>query len=84
MRRGKSGACRNIDALSENERAVLDLWDSGMSIEKIARQLGLSRAYVGKKVSDLTGADDQRHHHRAMTEGNAVFLAALSAAGASS
>ncbi len=73
---------RSFPALSDTERAVLDLWDSGMSIERIARQLDLSRAYVGGKVSDLTGADEQRRHNRAMMKGNATFLAALSAAGA--
>lgn len=61
------------------ERRIMDRWDAGMSIEKIAIDLGHTRNAVSKVVQYLDG-DDQDRRETAIKHGSATLLAALAAA----
>lgn len=65
------------DSLARGERAVLELWDEGVPMHRIARRLDMSRKRVGSIVTSLTGDDDHRRHRKAMVDSNTAFLAAL-------
>lgn len=71
------GAGQHHRGLTPGELAIMDRWDAGMSISKIARELGRNVERVRNLVIYYDGAADQRMHKRDMAAGNAALLSAL-------
>lgn len=67
------------DGLTEMERKVLDAWDAGQTIERIAAATGLPGKRVGQILSTYTGAgeDDRGLRREVLARASNAFLDAL-------
>ena len=65
---------KSLDGLTRRERAILDLWDAGLSFDRIASELGITRAQAGHVVSALIEGDETRLHRNRMASGSAALL----------
>lgn len=64
--------------MKRSHQRVMDLWDAGLSIEKIAAATGKPRNTVKIIVSTYDGISDFRRHKAEMATASASFLRALS------
>lgn len=67
-------------SLNTIEREILELWDEGLSIQRIARRMQRSTDYVSSSISRLVEGNETRLHVSAMQSGSAALLAAIEAA----
>ena len=63
------------------EREVIELWDRGFAIGKIAVQLGIKPVRVNVVIANFGRTDESRIERSMMTAGSAALAAALSSAG---
>ena len=68
------------DGLNAGERSILDLWDDGWSIQRIAAT-GISRKYVKDTISLYDSVDEARDLKRSAVAGSQLLAAAVMAAG---
>jgi hypothetical protein len=68
------------DGLSVGERSILDLWDDGWSIQRIAAT-GISHKYVKDTISLYDSVDEARDLQRSAVVGSQLLAAAVIAAG---
>ena len=68
------------DGLNVGERSILDLWDDGWSIQRIAAT-GISRKYVKDTISLYDSVDEARDLQRSAVVGSQLLAAAVIAAG---
>ena len=64
-------------SMKRSHARVMDLWDSGRSIEQIAQMVGKPRGQVKIIVSTYDGSADRRVHRASMCAGSAALLAAI-------
>jgi len=68
------------DSLNDLERRILDCWDDGWSIERIAAT-GISRNYVNSTISQYVSVEEARDLQRSAVVGSQLLAAAVIAAG---
>lgn len=71
------GAGQMRRGLTPQERQVMDRWDSGQSIRRIARELGKPVQRVRNLIIYYDGAADRRVSDRAMIAASAQLLRAI-------
>ena len=71
------GAGQHHRGLTPRELAIMDRWDAGLSIRRIAGELGGDVDSGRKLVIYYDGAADHRLHCGDMQASSAAFLAAL-------
>ncbi|MDM7928694.1 hypothetical protein [Blastomonas fulva] len=59
------------------EKTVLDLWDSGLTILQIVVQTGIKKENVGRILSSFDGSSDQRIDEASIRAGSQALLAAI-------
>ena len=68
---------KNIDGLTTRERLILEEWDAGLSIERIARKHGFTTKQIHSTASQYLGLDERRSFERDCRDGSAALLAAM-------
>ncbi len=63
--------------LTRQESLVMDLWDSGLSMQQIAAQTGITKGNVERIVTYFDGRRDQRVEEGGIRAGSAALLAAI-------
>ena len=71
------GAGQMRRGLTPQERQVMDRWDNGQSIRRIARELGKPVQRVRNLIIYYDGAADRRVSDRAMIAASAQLLRAI-------
>lgn len=64
-------------ALSQNERRVLDRWDAGQAMRRIACETGLTFARVSKIVETYHSRPEARNHRTRMAHSSALLRTAI-------
>lgn len=77
-----TAGCINIDphgfgGLTALERAILDEWDAGLSIKRIALKLGCPPRRVETAISNYDGKADHAFACRDAKQGSEQLLAAI-------